>query len=75
MFYSNGKQFATYDLENDEFHSCAKIYGGGFWFPFTESGDGCGNTRIMISVGAFAYAPVSTAPVITLNALEVGLFC
>ena len=70
MEYHNGRQFSTYDADNDGWvgDNCASVFGGGFWF-----GDGCGPVGIT-TTGDFFEWPTSTS-YMHLNVVEVSLLC
>ena len=79
MFYNNGKQFSTYDMDNDECRSmsCATYYGYGFWFGFIPSSDQCGFTHLMTFKANtyFRFYTLATGPWFLLKAVELRLFC
>ena len=71
MAWCNGRQFTTYDADNDGRvgGNCAIINGGGFWYPW------CGDAHLTTSTSSglfFWYTPTGT---IYLNAVEVYLLC
>ena len=67
MAHSNGRQFTTYDFDNDaERINCARLYGGGFWFGR------CAHAHITTSLSNnFIWYHLSTL----LNSVEVRLLC
>ena len=75
MLYENGKQFSTYDVDNDGYvGSCASLYNCGSWFG-SGSFDPCGETHLMVGSQFFRfYNPVTSAGMY-LNAVEVRLLC
>ena len=65
MAYSNGRQFTTYDFENDAgAGNCARSLSGGFWFG------GCANALITTSPSNYFLWYSSL-----LNSVEVRLLC
>ena len=74
MTWHNGRQFTTYDVNNDEFYrlgffggNCARDYDGGFWFGL------CAYAFITTSPASDYFRWYSTA--YKLSSVEVRLLC
>ena len=66
MAYHNGRQFTTYDVDNDACPTYASVFGGGFWY-------GCqANTVLMTSNYGLTWFNFEW---IQLNFVEVRLMC
>ena len=65
--YHNGRQFTTYDVDNNDAYNgnCARLYGSGFWFR-----RGCANAHITSSP-SYLFLWYSSL----LNSVEVRLLC
>ena len=68
MAHSNGQQFTTYDVDNDEWYrNCAHEHGGGFWFGI------CAHAHITTSPASSYFYWRSSFYM--LSSVEVRLLC